>query len=69
LAKRDIRMVNAVAGFLRMSNQERNEFGRFLEDAKKRGERGTLNARGDFTWDEMVQQGRYFQAERRADGA
>jgi hypothetical protein len=68
LAKRDIKMVNAVAGFLGMSGQERNEFGRFLEDAKKRGERGTLNAKGDFTWDEMVEQGRTFQAERRADG-
>lgn len=65
MVKRDIRQVNAVASFLGMNAQERNEFGRALEDAKKRGERGTLNSRGDFTWEEMVEQGKIFLAERR----
>lgn len=48
--KRDLRQVEAVA---RMYELDPDEFGQYLEDCKEHGDRGTLNDRGDFTWDEL----------------
>jgi hypothetical protein len=65
LVKRDLRQVTDAARYLGMTGPERNDFGEWLEQAKEHGERGTLNARGDFTWDELIEQGKYFLAQRR----
>jgi hypothetical protein len=65
MVKRDLRQVTAVGRLLGMTPQERNDFGRWLEYAKDRGDGGSLNSRGDFTWDELIEQGEYFLVERR----
>ena len=58
--KPDIRQVDQVSRRLGMDDEERDEFGRYLEMCKDVGDRGTVNSRGDFTWDELMRKGREF---------
>ena len=58
--KRDIRHVEAVARALGMEPDQRREFGDYLEQCKRSGDRGTRNERGDFTWDEMLDKAKEF---------
>jgi hypothetical protein len=48
--KQDLKQVNDVS---REFGVDRNKFGRFLEEEKQAGAGGTLNERGDFTYDEL----------------
>lgn len=48
--KRERRQVDAVA---RRYGLDPDEFGEYLEECKAHGDCGTLNDRGDFTWDEL----------------
>jgi hypothetical protein len=50
-----IRDVEALARAFGMDPDQRREFGDYLEKCKRSGDCGTLNDRGDFTWDEMVE--------------
>ena len=50
--KRDIRQIEAIAREFGMDPDERREFGDYVEDCKRSGERGSGNA-GDFTYDEL----------------
>ena len=43
-----------------MSPPVRKLFGKFIEKQKANGDIGTLNARGDFTWDELQQKAEEF---------
>jgi hypothetical protein len=65
--KRDLREIDDVASSLGMSRAERRLFGLWLENLKASGERGTKNARGDFTFDELKTYGQEFLAEVRSD--
>jgi hypothetical protein len=65
LSGRDIREVDAVARELGMTSEERQDFGIWLEEAKRLGDGGTRNARGDFTFEELEDQGVYFLEARR----
>lgn len=58
--KRDIRDVEAVARAFGMDPIQRRDFGDYLEECKRSGDRGTANARGDFTWDEMMEKAKEF---------
>jgi hypothetical protein len=58
--KNDLREVDAIAKKYGMSVQQRKEFGKFLEIEKRLGYGGTLNYRGDFTWDELDQKAKEF---------
>ena len=60
--KRDIRQIEAIARELRMGPVERREFGDYVEDCKRRGERGTGN-NGDFTYAELRQKASEFRGE------
>lgn len=51
--KRDLKEVDVVANHFGMTRRERLLFGIWLEDAKASGDRGTKNARGDFTMEEL----------------
>lgn len=50
--KRDIRQIEAIAKEFAMDPQERREFGDYVEDCKRRGERGS-GSDGDFTYGEL----------------
>jgi hypothetical protein len=43
-----------------MSPDERRDFGDYIEDCKRPGDRGTENERGDYTWAEMETKAREF---------
>jgi hypothetical protein len=43
-----------------VDDDERDEFGDFLEKEKRCGRGGTKNERGDFTWEELKQKARQF---------
>ncbi len=58
--KGDIREVEQIAREFGMSEEDRFEFGDYLEECKRNGEVGTKNDRGDFTWDELKQKAREF---------
>ena len=58
--KKDLKEVDDVAYKLDMTENERFEFGDFLEQCKADGECGTKNDRGDFKWDELLRKGREF---------
>ncbi len=58
--KKDIQLVVAVAKEFHMTEEERREFGDFLEDEKAAGNGGTNNERGDFTYQELRQKARGF---------
>jgi len=43
-----------------MTEEERDEFGDFLEEEKRCGRGGTKNDRGDFKWNELEEKAREF---------
>lgn len=61
--KRDLREVDAVAAEFRL---DRNEFGDFIHEPKRRGERGS-KPNGDFAMDELRDWARRFGEERFGD--
>ncbi|MEX0704448.1 MAG: hypothetical protein WD069_20270 [Planctomycetales bacterium] len=50
--KRDIRQIEAVAREFDMTPQERREFGDYIEECKRRGDRGS-GPDGDFDYHEL----------------
>jgi hypothetical protein len=58
--KPDQKQVDAIAYQFGMSQDQRFEFGDYLEACKAKGDRGTKNARGDFTSSELRQKAREF---------
>lgn len=58
--KRDLKQVDTVAREFGMDADTRDDFGKYLEDCKAAGDRGTGNARGDFTYDELRAKAREF---------
>ncbi len=58
--KKDIQQVEAVAREFNMTEEERRDFGDFLEEEKAVGNGGTKNERGDFTYQELRQKARDF---------
>ncbi len=58
--KSDLKEVDAIADDFGMSDEERFEFGDFLEECKANGDRGSKNDRGDFTWSELKAKAREF---------
>ncbi|MGL5032342.1 MAG: hypothetical protein ACRC6M_00905 [Microcystaceae cyanobacterium] len=58
--KRDIQQINAIAQELGMSPPVRKAFGKFIEKQKAKGDIGTLNTKGDFTWKELQQKAEEF---------
>jgi hypothetical protein len=58
--KQDIRKFEAAARELGMSPRERREFGDYVEECKRKGDRGTGTG-GDFTYDELLEKGREFR--------
>ena len=53
--KKDIQQVEAVAREFNMTEEERRDFGDFLEEEKAVGNGGAKNERGDFTYQELRQ--------------
>lgn len=58
--KRDIKQINAIAREFKMGGELRIAFGLFIEEEKKNGYGGTLNSRGDFTYEELRQKAQEF---------
>ncbi|MFM7365104.1 MAG: hypothetical protein ACKO11_11545 [Cuspidothrix sp.] len=58
--KYDINQVNSIAQEFSMSGKLRKAFGKFLEIEKRNGYGGTLNDRGDFTYQELRQKAKEF---------
>lgn len=58
--KKDIQQVKAVAREYNMTEEEKRDFGDFLENEKADGNGGTKNDRGDFTYQELKQKAREF---------
>ena len=56
--KPDQKQVDAVADEFDMTEEERFGFGDYLEECKARGDRGTKNDRGDFSWIELKSKAR-----------
>jgi hypothetical protein len=56
--KRDLKQVEAVA---KKYGIDPTAFGQYLEDCKEHGDRGTLNDRGDFTWDQLCEKAEEFK--------
>jgi len=52
--KRDIRQIEAIANEFKMGPAERREFGDYIEECKRNGERGS-GPNGDFTYGERRQ--------------
>ncbi len=52
--------MEAVAREFNMTEEERRDFGDFLEEEKAVGNGGTKNERGDFTYQELRQKTRDF---------
>jgi hypothetical protein len=60
LVKKDIQQIDAVAREFDMTDEERRDFGDFIEEEKEVGNGGTKNERGDFTYQELRQKAREF---------
>jgi hypothetical protein len=58
--KKDIQQVEAVSREFNMTEEERRDFGDFLEAEKLAGNGGTKNERGDFTYQDLKQKARIF---------
>lgn len=58
--KADIREIEEIARQFGMDEEERRDFGDYVEECKCSGDRGTKNDRGDFTWPELEQKAREF---------
>ena len=63
--KTDLEQVDAVARKLGMTEEERNAFGRHIEEEKAKGEGGSQNDRGDYSYRELLALGRSFLEEHR----
>lgn len=50
--KRDIKQIEAIAREFGMGDDERREFGDYVEDCKRNGDQGT-GRNGDFTYQEL----------------
>jgi hypothetical protein len=61
--KRDIRQVEAIAQEFGMDPDERREFGDYIENCKRRGERGS-GSEGAFTYGELRTKVPEFRGER-----
>ncbi len=60
--KRDIRQIEAIAREFDMDPEERREFGDYIEECKRQGERGS-GSNGDFTYAELRGKVREFRGE------
>ncbi|MEA5560577.1 hypothetical protein VB692_05190 [Planktothrix agardhii UHCC 0887] len=58
--KPDLGQVDAIAREFRMGDELRRDFGSFIEEEKKNGYGGTLNRKGDFTYQELRQKAQEF---------
>ena len=58
--KKDLAQVDEISKKYRMGEEDRFEFGDFLEECKANGEGGTKNDREDFTWDELDRKAKEF---------
>ncbi|MFM7365106.1 MAG: hypothetical protein ACKO11_11555 [Cuspidothrix sp.] len=58
--KGDLKQVDAIAKEFQMSDELRYDFGEFIEEEKSNGYGGTLNERGDFTYQELRQKAKEF---------
>ena len=58
--KRDIQQIETIAKEFKMTQEERRDFGDFLEIEKIKGPGGTKNDRVDFTYEELRQKVREF---------
>jgi len=58
--KHDIKQIESIARLFHMDQIQRRDFGDFIEAEKFQGNRGTLNAQGDFTFEELKQKAREF---------
>ncbi len=58
--KRDIQQINAIARGFGMSPPIRKEFGNFIEKEKANGDIVTLNVKGDFTLEELLEKAEEF---------
>lgn len=59
-SRRDLEDLKRVAEQFGMDPDTRREFGDFLEQCKRSGDRGTKNDRGDYTWAELKAKAREF---------
>lgn len=50
MGKKDIQQLEAVAREFDMTDEERRDFGDFIEEEKETGNGGSKNERGDFTY-------------------
>ncbi|OKH54042.1 hypothetical protein NIES2101_08185 [Calothrix sp. HK-06] len=60
MGKKDIQQLEAVAREFDMTEEERRDFGDFIEEEKESGNGGTKNERGDFSYQELRQKAREF---------
>jgi hypothetical protein len=60
--KRDIRQIEAIARQFQMDDEERREFGDYVEECKRRGERGSAD-NGDFSYQELIEMAKNFRGE------
>jgi hypothetical protein len=60
--KRDIQQIEAIAREFQMDHMERREFGDYVEECKRSGEKGS-GPRGDFTYEELRKLAREFRGE------
>ena len=58
--KRDLKQIDAIAREFDMSPPVRKAFGKFIEKEKASGDIGTLNDKGDFTWEELQEKAEEF---------
>jgi hypothetical protein len=61
--KPDIKEIERMARKHGMTEEQRRDFGDFVEECKRAGDGGTKNDRGDFTWDELDRKAQEFLAE------
>jgi hypothetical protein len=62
--KHDIRQIEAIAQEFGMDPEERREFGDYIEECKRSGEKGT-GSNGDFTFGELREKAREFRGDDR----
>ncbi|MGP0069520.1 MAG: hypothetical protein ACLQGP_38720 [Isosphaeraceae bacterium] len=60
--KRDIRQIEGIAREFQMDPQDGRDFGKYVEDCKSRGDKGT-GKDGDFTYEELRRKAREFRGE------
>jgi RHS repeat-associated protein len=65
--KGDLQEVKNVADKFGLTRQEREAFGKFLEDLKQHGQGGSANERGDFTREELEEKAQEFLEENQGE--